>query len=338
MLAPSYELTLGSRRWTQQVLSIDVQVAAAPVPDLVAARFPPAANVNAAPGDDLVLRVDGGDGSEDVVTGTVDRIAHTFEEIVVSGSDAGGRLTRSRPAITFEKATAATVIRALCSDAGAEAGQLDDGVQLAYYAADPTRHAYEHVARLASWSGAVARVDADGRVSSLVVQMGKADVALRYGRDVVALEALTATRPVETFVVAGESGVGASDDLDAMRPSTDFFGGDRPDGPGPAARWVFEPALRTTDAARDAREAWAKRYLSEASIWRLTVLLRPALRPGLVLEVADLPDRFAGSKFVVERVRHQISPTRAWTIARLASAGTGAGGLAGAASALVGTL
>jgi hypothetical protein len=335
VLVPSYELTVGSRRWTQHLLSIDVQLAAAPVPDLVVARFPPAANVTAAHGDDLVLRIDGGDGSEDVFTGTVGRIAHTFEDVVVSGSDAGGDLARSRPAVTFEKATAATVIRALCSDAGAEAGQLDDGVQLAYYAADPTRHAYEHVARLASWSGAIARVDADGRVSSLVVQASSADVALRYGRDVVALEAVATARPIETFVIAGESGAGASDDPDALRPSTDFFGSDRPDGPGPTARWAFEPALRTTSAARDAREAWSKRYLSNAAIWRLTALVQPALRPGLVIEIADLPDRFQGGKFVVQHVRHQISPTRARTVARLAAAGTGAG-LAGAARGLVG--
>ena len=297
---PAYELTIGTQRWTTQALELDVRLYCAPVPDALVARFPAGAALDASPGDDVKLRLDGGDGAADVFSGDLDGTERLLDVTAAYAINAGGLLARSRPAVTVEQATSATVIRALCDEAGADVGSLDDGVQLAYYAADPTRTAWEHVARVAGWAGAVARVDPDGKVGSLVVQSGAADVALRYGRDVLALERLDVRRGVDTFVVAGETGVGAADDADALRPVTDFFAGNRPDGPGGGSAWTFEPALRTTGAARKAGDARAARYGAAGHRWRLDALLQPTLRPGSVLEMTRLPDGFPSGRFVVE--------------------------------------
>jgi hypothetical protein len=333
---PGYELTIGNQRWTKQALELDVRLHCAPVPDALVVRFPSAAAFDASPGDDVALRLDGGDGAADVFAGDLDATERLLDATVAIAINAGGLLARTRPAVTVEQATSATVIRALCDEAGADVGSLDDGVQLAYYAADPTRTAWEHVARVAGWAGAIARVDPDGKVGSLVVQSGAADVALRYGRDVLVLERLDARRSVETFAVAGETGVGAADDADALRPATDFFAGNRPDGPGGGSAWTFEPALRTTGAARKAGDARASRYAAAGHRWRLDALLQPALRPGGIVEITHLPDGLTGGTFVVESVHHVVSSHDVRTRARLAEAGAGKAGGAGGLLAAVG--
>ena len=281
--APAYELTIGSRRWTEQVLDIDVRLHAAPIPDVVTARFPANADLGASAGDRVVLRLDGGDGAREVFTGEVDALVGRLDGTIVVAIDAGGILARYRPAVTLEQATAATVIRALCDDAGVSAGTVDDGVQFAYYAAEPTRTAWEHVARVSGWGGAMARVDADGRVPSVVPGDGPADIALRHGRDVIALERVAARRRVESWVVAGEAGVGSADDPDALRPTTDFFGGSRPDGPGTRQRLDVRagPAHggRGTNVRRCPPGAWRRR--------------EPPLAPR-VAAAAGAPGRGAG--------------------------------------------
>ena len=140
------------------------------------------------------------------------------------------------------------------------------------------------------------------------MQSGAADVALRYGRDVLALERLDVRRGVDTFVVAGETGVGSADDADALRPVTDFFAGNRPDGPGGGSAWTFEPALRTTGAARKAGDARAARYGAAGHRWRLDALLQPTLRPGSVLEIHAPAGRIRRRHVLVESVHHVVTP------------------------------
>jgi hypothetical protein len=321
--APAYELTIGSRRWTEQVLDIDVRLHAAPIPDVVTARFPVNADLGASAGDRVVLRLDGGDGAREVFTGELDALAGHLDGTTVVAIDAGGILARYRPAVTLEQATAATVIRALCDDAGVSAGTVDDGVRFAYYAAEPTRTAWEHVARVSGWGGAVAMVDADGRVTTVVPGGGPAEIALRHGRDVIALERIAARRRVEAWVVAGEAGVGSADDPDALRPTTDFFGGSRPDGPGTDSAWTFAPALRTAGAARTFADARLARGDAANHRWRLESLLRPELRVGALVAIDDLPDRLPGGTFVVGSVHHVLAPWSVRTLARLTEAGAG---------------
>jgi hypothetical protein len=337
--APAYELTVGSRQWTQHVLGMDVRLRAAPLVDEVIVRLPSAVDLGASLGDDVVLSLDGGDRAEVVFHGSMTTHARSIEETLVIATDAGHRLAAYRPAVTFEQATAATIIRALCADVGVAVAQVEDEPQLAYYAADPTRSAWEHIGRVAAWGGALVRVDEDGRVRALKPASAGAEAALGYGRDVLVLTRVNERRPVDEHVVAGESGVGGPDDPDALRPTTDFFAGRRPDGPGPATSWAFAPALRTAGAARALSEHRAARYQSSGRRWRVDALLQPALRPGAALEVQGLPDGLAGGTLVVEASRHRLTPSEAFTQLWLVEGGAAAGGsgsLAGLAAQAIG--
>lgn len=321
VLAPVYELTLGSQVWKEQALEIRVALVAAPLVDAVTVRLPAAAPLSAAPGDPASLTLDSGEQKATVFTGTVDSIRRGFDEIRITALDAGGALARYRPSATYEQVTAATVIRNLAGDAGLSTGDLDDGVELAFYVADPSRTAWEHVARLAAWGGAMASVSSDNEVRSAVIDATQAEAALRYGREILSIQGDHTAAPVDAWVVAGEGGAGAASAPEALRPSTDFFAGHRPDGPALAKRWRFEPALRTARAAGSAGAAIQRQYTASRQAGRLRAILQPKLRCGSVIEIQDLPDGLPAGPVWIARVDHVVGENGALTSVRFFKGG-----------------
>lgn len=341
VLTPTYSVTLGNQRWTTQALDVTVVLGAAPQLDRATITLPSAAPAAAAPDDAVHVELDGGDGAVAVFAGTVRAVVRHERTIVVECGDAGASLAAYRPATSFEQTSAASVVRALCADVGVDTGALDSGPTLAAYVADPTRSALDHICRLAAWSGALAWVEGDGRLSTRVVDGSQPELALRHDREVVQVRQrrLGASNP--SYVVTGESGAASAAPPDAARPTSDFFAGDRPDGPGVGSRWIFEPALRTPEAATLAAAALARAAGSARLRTTLDAWLVPALRVGTVVRLDELPDGLVPGPHWVERVVHRIGPRGATTRASLCEAGPALdpsallGALAGAVGSLL---
>jgi hypothetical protein len=338
LMAPSYTLTIGSKRFSSQAIEIVVSLEMAPIVDSLTVHFPASLANPAAPGDRVELSIGDGIGETAVFAGTVDAVRHGAEQTRVRALNAGGTLSRFRPAATYEKVTAGEVVRNLCGDGGADAGDVAAGVALAFYAADPSRNAYEHIARVAAWSGAMVRVTGDDRVEMRVVKAAAAEAALRFGRELVSIDLETRASGVDTFVVAGESGAGSTAAPEALRPTTDFFGGNRPDGPSAASRWTAAPALRTARGAATARAANRRVYGASRLRGSLTAILKPELRPGLAISVRELPEGMPGDVLWLRRVRHTIGGQGALTRAEFSRGGDAfsASGLLGSAAASFG--
>ncbi|MFN7963274.1 MAG: hypothetical protein U0002_18580 [Thermoanaerobaculia bacterium] len=316
LLAPAYTLTLGSQEWREQLLGLELELAAGPGVDLLTLRLPAQAPLSAALGDPVQLVLASGEKEATVFTGTVEAIGRRADEIAVRALDAAGVMARLRPAATYEKVTAGTVIRNLAGEAGAEVGEVAEGVELAFYVADPSRTALEHAARVAGWSGALLGVSAEGRLEARVIDASQAEVALRWGRELLGFARRERTAPVESFVVAGEAGAGSTESPEALRPVADFFGGSRPDGPSLAHRFEFQPALRTTQAAATAGAARSRDFRAKADRGWFEAYLQPELRPGTVVEIQDAPEGLLAGPVWLSRVRHRFGPrgalTRAW--------------------------
>jgi hypothetical protein len=318
LLVPGYTLTLGTQRWTSQALAIDLELAAAPMVDVLTVRFPSAAPLASAAGDPAALAIDSGERAADVFTGVVESVRRTPAETVVTALDAGGALARLRPAVTFEQISAGNLVRELCAEAGVETGDIEDGQALAFYVADPGRSALDHIARVCAWSGAMAKVTADNRLEAPVVNATEPDLALRYGRELLAISQAVHPRHVAGFTVAGESGAGDPAAPEALRLTTDFFAGRRPPGPAGDQRWRSEPALRTAEAAGRATAATQRRYTASRERGSLRAFVLPALRPGTIVQVQDLPAGIAGGPLCIHHVRHRLrgdgAVTEAWFV------------------------
>jgi hypothetical protein len=333
LLAPAYALVLGSKRWTQQVLSLELELELAPRLDALTVRLPSSAPFDADLGDDASLDLDGGEGAQTAFTGTIAAIERGYDGVRVRVLDGGAVLAQARPATTYEQASASRVVSELCGDCGVDTGDLADGPTFAYYAAEPSRTALEHVARACAWAGAIVRFTGAGALESVVLNATTPDLALRYGRELVALRQRRLPAQLDGFVVAGESGASSASSDDALRPTTDFFGGSRPDGPGATSRWSFAPALRTAADAATASAALTRQYAATRECGTLDAWLLPKLRPGTVLEIQDLPDGFSKGPYWIESVSHRVTPRGATTRARYVK-----GGDAFDPSALIGAL
>jgi hypothetical protein len=323
---------MGSQQWTTQALRIDLALEAAPGINVLRAELPSASPFSAAAGDPAELTLNDGQGDTKVFTGSIDAIRHTDTVIQVTALDAGGLLARVRPAATYEHVTAGTLIKALAADAGVQTGRLENGSELSFYVAHPGLTAWDHIGRVSGWLGALVTVSASNEVESAVVEPTQADVSLRYGREVLLLDGTGRFAPIESFTVAGESGAGSAAAPDARRPSTDVFNGNRPDGPSGTARWEWQPALRTVSAAASAGAARERAYGAFRDTGKVTTILQPALRPGVVIEIQDAPSGLPQGPVWIWRTRHSVSRDGAITIAWFAS-----GGGAGSAQALLGS-
>jgi len=333
LLQPRYTLTTGSQQWTGQVLALRVMLSAAPLVDLLEARFPFAAPLEAGPGDPADLTLDSGEKEEAVFRGAVASVERDARGIRLRALNASARLAQSRVSVTYEQISAGNLIRNLCDEAGADAGRLDEGPMLTFYAADPARTCWDHVGRAAAWGGAMARVDTDNRVETLVVNAVQAETALRWGREILDLRFHRRAAPIESFTVAGEAGAGDAAAPEAFRPSTGFFAGSRPDGPSAAHRWSSEPALRTVPAAATAAAARQRSYQAARAAGSFEAFLQPDLRPGSALEIQDAPEGLVPGPLWLGRVEHLLGPAGAATRARFFQ-----GGEAFDPSALLGSL
>ena len=340
VLGPSYSLTLGSQQWTEQVLAIELGLELGPRLDTLEARLPAVAPVEAAVGDPVELTLDSGEASAGVFQGAVSSIRHGERTIQVEALDAGGDLARYRPATTYQQITAGSLIQALCGDVGVEVGEVEEGAELAFYVADPSRTALEHICRVSGWNGASVRVNAENRLESVVIEARQADVALRFGRELLEVEHGDRAAAHDSFTVAGESGAGETSAPEALQPTTDFFAGSRPEGPGSGSVWRWQPALRTAAAAATAGAARQRLHGSSRLTGKLTAFLQPELAPGTVVELAELPEPMAGGLFWLVSVRHRLSAAGATTTARFYGGGDAfdSAGLLGSLAGAVGGL
>ncbi|HEY3157530.1 MAG TPA: hypothetical protein VGJ78_01105 [Vicinamibacterales bacterium] len=313
LLTPAYTVRTGSQEWTKQVLHVRVSLDAGPRVDTASILFPAAAPLDAAPGDDVVLSLDSGEQDDTVFTGVVDRVRRTPSVTFVTAINAGGVLARTRPSVTFEHITGGDIVRQLCGEASVDPGDIDDGVSLPYYVADPDRTAWQHITLVAAWGGAIATVSSDNKVDAIVVDAQQADLALRYGREILDFAFDEDASYVDTFATAGETGVGDAADASALRLTSDFFAGSRPSGPGPRASWRSMPALRTTDAAASAAAARQRLYTSTRAAGRVNAFLQPKIRPGSIIELHDMPSGIPQQPLWVRRVEHSLSAGGATT-------------------------
>lgn len=311
-LALAHVLTLGSLRYDTHAAAIEVALAWLPRGGSAMVRLPAAVRFEAAAGDPAELKLDNGEAVETVLTGTVVSVRRHIDAIDVTIADAGGALARLRPSASFERQTAKGIVRKLATDASVTAGTLDIDLDLPVYVAHPARTAAEHIARLADWGGSLAMVDADGSLAIRAVPEGPAERALRHGREVVAVAhcASEPANPGQFRIGAGPAGNASAPD--ALRPSPDPLPGNVADG-GAGVQRIAIPALRTPAAATGASSAASAATARSGSRLELDCFLLPAIRPGQVIEVQDLPDNMPTGPFLVRAVEHRVGKARGRT-------------------------
>lgn len=322
MLVVAHELSIGTLRYDSHLEALVVRRGVLPIVDRLDAVLPRGVRVDAAPGDDVALSLDAGEGSVKAFTGTVASVRRGSRSTTIVARAASHRLARYRPSVSLEQVTVGDVIARLCDDVGVATDDVDAGPTMARYVAIARSTALDEVARLAGLAGATAVVTASGALRAAAEPTS--EVRLTFGREVLDIEGAAPADSTGTFAVGGD-GSGEPGASNGLWPTADFWAGGAP-APGPDSRRRAAHELRSTDDATVAGDAWAARDLGARSPGRLCCWLQPSLSPGDSLEVAGAPDDLASGSMLVRQVAHRIEPgaaalTDVWCWADTASAG-----------------
>ncbi len=340
MLAVAAELTVGDKLYKTHVQSLRLRRGLLPIVDRLDVRLPAGVQLDASPGDDVSLDLDGGDGKTTVFTGKLSSLARSLAGPRLTAHHGALLLGRYRPSVTLEQVTIGDVIKQLCGDVSVDTGDIEDGPTLALYVADGRSTALDEVSRLARLAGCDASFDSDGKVG--VFARGSngpgGQVALKYGRELSAVVSEHLLPDDSSRTVVGD-GAGGPDSSLRRWPIVDFFSGGA-DDPGPSALRRAAPELRTVSDARAAGQAWSGRAADLEKTVRMRAWLLPALMPGTSVQLQELPDDVSLSAFQVSQVSHVIDARGAFTDVwgYEASGASGGGGLLGAAINAVGGL
>ncbi len=337
MLAVAATVQLGSRAYATHLADVDCTLGTLPAPGSARIRLPVGVPLAAVAGDPATLELDGGDGPAKVLTATVAAVAPDLHGTTVTIADAGAGLGALRPSTTYRDTDASGVIEALASDAGVDVGALDLALDLAAYAAHQGRTAAEHSADLALLAGAVLVVTADGELTSVSLTTDRAELALLHGRELVRCAVTRRPTPTVARVAAGNGPAGNASAPDALRLSPVALPEGAP-AAGTAARWRSAPMLRTPAAASGASQALGTIDAGRATRLRATCILLPALRPGVLIEVQELPEALGEEVWRVTRVRHRVTGRSGATTFDAVRAGSGGIDLLGAALGALGAL
>jgi hypothetical protein len=306
-LAPKASIVLGNEQYDSHAVCVVVTLAPLPAIGSFTAVFPPAVTIDASAGDAASLDLDGGEGSETVLTGMVRVIRRGIRQTEVIVADSSAALVDLRPATTYRNQSADDVIRALASDAGVTIANTSVDLPMAAYVADQRRTATEHIAMLAALGGAMARVNGDGELEVSRSTAGLPDLAIKYGREVIACDVRVSAAPVAHRIRTGSGPAGSAMAPNALRPSKDPLPNGASD-PGADAVWTPAAVLRTPSAAATASAAADLAATAAVTRLRASAFLVPKLRPGLIVDIQDLPDALAGGPWLLTRVTHVLNP------------------------------
>jgi len=287
MLQVSVSLTLGSKLYEQQGVGFRLRRAQLPALDRLEVLLPRDVVLDAEPGEEASLSLNSGDAEATVFTGRLTEIRHSFSSIRLLFHNGGLDLARYRPAATFEQLSVKDVITSLCGDVDVDVAMQTDGATLSLYVADGRATALQEIARLGGLIGIRAAFDGDGRLH-LNEEGGPAgELALRYGRELLEVSSARCSADQASLTVVGE-GAGEPGSEEGRWVITDFLAGGAEE-PGPEAKRVSRPELRTTDDTEVAAAALSQRRAAAAAQVRLRTWLHPGIEPGMRLELHDMP-------------------------------------------------
>ena len=281
--------------------------------------WPASKLATAEPGTPLAIAL-GEDGDEaDVWAGELAVVAAGPDGVILDGLAGTVVLSRRRLSQSYLDRSVADVVQDLASQAGAEVDQVEGDTNLPAYAVDDRRPVWDHLLALARLTGADVGASPAGALRFVPPKRGSADWRLRHGADVLSWSGGAAHRsqPEEVPAIAA---YGAASEAGAEQWHW-VLRSPSPSGDGPLQ---VVAALRTIDAAETMQRSLAQRAARGGFAGRLALVGRPAVRPGDLVQVSDLPGSNPGT-LRVRAVTHRLD-ARSGFVTTLTVEAAGAGG------------
>ncbi len=302
-------IQMGGLEYSAHASAIEVRRCLLPGIDRVDCSLPASVDLDASPGADLAVSLDGGDGEVRCFAGRVSAISRATDHTRVVGHSGARSLARSRPVLTEEVQTADALIRDLADQAGVTVASASVGPQLSLFVVDGRQSALDAIVRLSRLYGADAWFDEDNHLHIAQRTLAPVPVhVLGHGRDLTGARSTTWSPDECARAVVGE-GTGLPSGPDRHWSVDDFAAGAVP-GASASQRRRAEPLVRTVADAQMASLGWAGRQQDVEAPVRVRTWLSPAIAPGEVLELRDLPEPLGLGQIRVTQVRHRLHGSR----------------------------
>ena len=310
----SYEVTIGSQTYAntgagsqrQPVLGIDSEIAVGGSVGVCLLEFGDITWANPGIGDPVQVTLDVGDGASPVFSGEVAQVRQRPGAHWVWAHDSMALLARIEVESAYEEVSAGFIVSDLIDQAGAEAGEIEDGPTFPSYVVHRGPRALRHALRLGELVGAELASDGEGKVHFRRPTSGAAAHRLVWAEDLIEIDLGPHAPARDSFAVFGEGAAGTEGAERGHWLPTDLSGvsgeaaanpGGDPDQTGRVAagstgslvRTVIDGALRAAEDAADVASARAQLLALRPLSGHAVGLGNPAIQPGDWVELAGLP-------------------------------------------------
>lgn len=338
-MAIAYSATIGSlsfgssgvdRGQSRPLLAVDSEVGVGGAGGRCRLHLGDPSWVEVALEDAVHVELDAGDGAQTVFTGSVEQIDRRADALWIAAGDELAKLARAEVEAAYEEVSAGFIIKDLIDQAGAEAGEVEDGPTFPSYVVHRGPRALRHIQRLAELIGAELGSDAEGKVHVRRPQPpASADHRLVWGEDLLCVELQASPATTDSYVVWGEGAAGSSGsdrghwlptDLSGVTGDAQIVPGATPGatgsvspGSGPLARTVIDGAVRSAETASELAQARAQLVALRPVLGQVLCLGRPDIQPGQWIELSGLPSASTPAlplTLRARRVNHQFAAGR----------------------------
>ncbi|MCP3099514.1 hypothetical protein LZ198_11600 [Myxococcus sp. K15C18031901] len=282
------------------------------------------------PGEVTTISLDGGDGAATVFTGIVLESRAAPDVGIISGGDALAKLARLDVSGAYEQMSAGSIVRELVNKAGGTPGTIEDGPTFPSYVLHRGPRALRHIHRLAEQSGFDVFTDGQGKVHFAKPKTGSADHSFVYRTQVLRTELRKPLPVIDGFEVWGEGAASSQgtakahwlvEDLSPIQGKAALGddGAVRAGATGQRSREVKDGAVRSGDDASTQAKARVAALGARPLHGFIEVLGAPAVKPGDLVEVSDIPAGhpvealLSGEVLRVRTVRHTLNARTGFT-------------------------
>jgi phage protein D len=327
----------GADPWQQHLLALRVESGLAPFADtaeMTLAVTPQSPPVALADSGSLSLGYSD-DAAATVFTGVVAEIRHGLGMQQVRLTNGAAALARLRINQSFEQQSAGDIVSALAELAAVATETVEAGADYPFYVVSQGQSVYRHMAELARQNDFAAWLTPDDKLFFAPLTAGEPVATFTYGDNLLALQMNEAAPVFDAVTVIGEGAAGSQGAKAwswlVKEPSA--VTGDA--GAGDSQRLVAAPGLRTGALAQHTAAGMVNRSSTMKVTGRLLATGAPAVTVGSTIEIVNAPQSLANGRFLVHRVRHELTRQQGFTtFISFAKAGEGGGGLANALSGL----
>lgn len=302
LLRPNAQVSIAGRSLSLaegSILSLRVSLGLLQAHDGVTLQCGPGSKFGSAtPGDALSVKI-GGAGSElAVLAGEVLTVRQQPAGLAIDGVSATIKLSRLFKSASHVNPTVADVVRSLIG--GAAVDRIDAPLQLGAWHAENRLSVWQQLQALARLAGADLGSAADGGLRFVSPQPQGAPQRLRYGAQLLHWDlAQAAPAPAASVAVAQPHGAGSA----AGSARWHWLSHDPVGAAADPAR--VPGALADRDAAQAVGRALGERAQRQGHWGQLLINGDAALRPGAVVQLADLPGADPGPLRVLA-VQHRL--------------------------------